>query len=390
MPKKIALVLAQPPAYSETFFNSKIKGLQAHGYTVTLYVGKANSKFKLCKVVVAPKVSKQLFIQLLRSFCICITLLFHLKAVRKFIQLEHGSKSRWTQVFKRLYLNSHLLKARADWVHFGFATLALQREHVAKAIGAKLAVSLRGFDIAIYPLKHNNCYHTLWPQVDKVHVISDDLLALAYKEGLPNTTPFTKITPAIDAHFFSCSNSIKDGKVTELLTVGRLHWKKGLVTTLEALAFVKAKGIAFKYKIIGDGSEREALLFAIHQLGLEAEVEVLPAVSPKVVAEYMQKADVYLQYSVQEGFCNAVLEAQASGCLCIVSDAEGLPENVIHGETGWVVPKRSPHLLATCIKTVVNLEFLEKEQFQKRARMRIEDAFTLAQQQKAFVEFYTV
>ena len=55
---------------------------------------------------------------------------------------------------------------------------------------------------------------------------------------------------------------------------------------------------------------------------------------------------IYLQYSIQEGFCNAVLEAQALGLLTIVSDAEGLPENVIHGETGWVVPKRKPKFFA--------------------------------------------
>ncbi|MCB9276516.1 MAG: hypothetical protein H6564_20955 [Lewinellaceae bacterium] len=35
------------------------------------------------------------------------------------------------------------------------------------------------------------------------------------------------------------------------------------------------------------------------------------------------------------------------GLLCVVSDAEGLPENVLHGETGWVVSKRCPPKLAT-------------------------------------------
>ena len=63
------------------------------------------------------------------------------------------------------------------------------------------------------------------------------------------------------------------------------------------------------------------------------------------VKKAMEQADIYLQYSLQEGFCNAVLEAQAMGLLCIVSDAEGLPENVLHGQTGWVVPKRQPALL---------------------------------------------
>ena len=45
-----------------------------------------------------------------------------------------------------------------------------------------------------------------------------------------------------------------------------------------------------------------------------------------------------------------VLEAQVMGLLSIVSDANGLPENIIHNYTGWVVPKMAPKLLANCIK----------------------------------------
>ena len=65
---------------------------------------------------------------------------------------------------------------------------------------------------------------------------------------------------------------------------------------------------------------------------------------------YLEKSDIYLQYSIQEGFCNSVLEAQAMGLLSIVSDANGLTENIIHNYTGWVVPKMAPKLLANCIK----------------------------------------
>jgi len=386
----IALVLAQSPAYSETFFNSKIKGLQAQGYTVTLYVGQTRANFDLCDVVVAPKVYKRFFKQFLASVIVYFSLLFHLKAVWKFIQLERGVKSTCSQVFKRLYLNSHLLKAHADWVHFGFATLALQREHVAKAIGAKLAVSFRGFDIDVYPLKHNNCYHKLWRSVDHVHTISTALLEKSYALGLPKTIPVTKIAPAIalEVFPFKVKKASKDTLV--ILTVARLHWMKGLIDTLEALAIIKSQGVKFTYRIVGDGPEREPLLFAIHQLGLDAEVEVVAAVSPEIVADYMRRADLYLQYSFSEGFCNAVLEAQASGCLCIVSDGGGLPENVIDNVTGWVVPKRQPKLLAACIEQVINLDAESQYAIRLAARERVETTFNLEAQQQAFVEFYNI
>ena len=58
------------------------------------------------------------------------------------------------------------------------------------------------------------------------------------------------------------------------------------------------------------------------------------------IVKFYKKADIYIQYSIEEGFCNAVLEAQSMGVLTIVSDASGLIENVVDGKTGWVVPKR--------------------------------------------------
>jgi len=385
---KIALVLARAPQYSETFFIAKIKGLQAHGYTVTLYVGQTRANFDLCDVVVAPKVYKSFFKQFLASVMVYFSLLFHLKAVRKFIQLERASKRAWSQVLKRLYLNSHLLKSHTDWVHFGFATLALQREHVAKAIGAKLAVSFRGFDIDVYPLKHPKCYDYLWTHVDRVHTISDYLATKGQRLGLPTHVAVTKITPAIAGHQFAFNPT--SSSPVQLLTVARLHWIKGLIETLEALALIKAKGIIFNYRIVGDGPNKEALLFAIHQLGLSDVVEVVGAVSADAVATYMSAAQIYIQYSHSEGFCNAVLEAQASGCLCIVSDGGGLPENIIHGQTGWVIPKRQPQLLANCIEKVMHLEPSEKKALQLRARERVVKTFNLEAQQQAFVEFYKV
>ena len=45
----IALVLPQPPGYSETFFRSKIKGLQANGHQVILVTAATNKTFDLCE-----------------------------------------------------------------------------------------------------------------------------------------------------------------------------------------------------------------------------------------------------------------------------------------------------------------------------------------------------
>lgn len=387
--KKIGIILSNTPGYSETFFRSKIKGLQDYGVEVTLFCKNKEEEFNLCPVLEGPKISQNLLLQswyLIKEYALLFP---YLSTVSWYVNLERNEGTQWIPLFKKIYLNAHLLKAKVDWLHFGFATMALGKETVAKAIGAKMAVSFRGFDIAVYPVKNPGCYEMLWKYVDKVHIISDDLLCLARKYGLPPSISVTKITPAIDIGVFQAGNPIfsqKDKPV--FLTTGRLHWKKGVIPTLEALAILKSKGYDFIYKIIGEGEEYERIAFTAHQLGLKENVLFLGKLPHTQVKEALEKADIYLQYSLQEGFCNAVLEAQAMGKLCVVSNAEGLAENVLHGHSGWVVTKHSPKLLAAQIMEVLRMDDNSKRIISQNAVERVRREFNLENQQREFLKFY--
>ena len=225
---KIGLVLAQPPGYSETFFNAKIQGLQQHGVQVTLYCQKKSRDFSLCTVKTFPGKPKNPLLLMISFFKVGMSLLPYWKRIFKWYRLE--KKNGMIEFITKLYLNAPLLKADLDWLHFGFGTMALGRESLAKVIGAKMAVSFRGFDIGIYPIKHPNCYQKLWEYLDQLHVISNDLHQLAIKEGLPSTIPVVKISPAIDVNFFKPEQTVpqETSSPLKLISVGRLHWKKGL------------------------------------------------------------------------------------------------------------------------------------------------------------------
>jgi colanic acid/amylovoran biosynthesis glycosyltransferase len=117
-------------------------------------------------------------------------------------------------------------------------------------------------------------------------------------------------------------------------------------------------------------------------------VNFVGSVPHQEIRGYYKEADIYLQYSIQEGFCNAVLEAQAMGLLSIVSDAEGLPENVLHGRTGWVVPKRSPGLLAKKIEHVLGTSDEKLNQIRENAMARVKKEFNLEKQSQKFHSFF--
>jgi colanic acid/amylovoran biosynthesis glycosyltransferase len=172
-----------------------------------------------------------------------------------------------------------------------------------------------------------------------------------------------------------------------VLSVGRLTWVKGYEYGLQAIKLLKEQGIACEYRIVGDGDLLEGVSFARHQLELESIVQLLGPQPWGEVKNAMQWADVFLQASVQEGFCNAVIEAQAMKLPVVCSDAGGLPENVEHGVTGFVVPRRNPQALADKLRLLANDPEL-RDSMGKAGRERVELHFQLPTQIERFDQFY--
>ncbi len=383
----IGLVLPNTPAYSETFFNSKIKGLQENGFEVILFTGvKSKQKLSSCRVVFAPDFSFK-FRFLIEVFIVFKNCLFNFNKALKLYRLNIVDGFSTKKAFRNVLINSHFLNYKLSWLHFGFGTMAVESENVAEAIGAKMAVSFRGFDFYVYPVKFPDCYHLLFTKKVKYHVLSNDMKDKLIEQGiLPES--IHKITPAIDVDFFDSAVNFNNNSKIQFLTISRLHWIKGLEYIIEAFSIFKSQNIPFHFTIIGDGAEKEKLMFVVNQLGLSECVNFKGNIPHNEVKNNLKKYDYYIQYSLQEGFCNAVLEAQAMGLLCIVSDADGLKENVLHNKTGWVVPKRNPLLLSEKIMEVINLTEDARLKIKQNAVERAKKEFNLAKQKESFKSFY--
>ena len=194
--------------------------------------------------------------------------------------------------------------------------------------------------------------------------------------------PIVKLTSELKINAFNSKKKIK------FLTIARLNWVKGLDFTLEALALLKAKGIDFQYTIIGFGVELERLIFATNQLGLNENVIFLGSVVHSDIYKFYNNTDIYLQYSLNEGFCNSVIESQSMGLLTIVSENGGLPENVIHEKTGWIVKKNSPKKLAEMIKIVLDKSNEDLLKIRLNAINHVKKNFCLEKQSNKFEKFF--
>ncbi|PVW16467.1 glycosyltransferase family 4 protein [Marixanthomonas spongiae] len=388
---KIALVLSSPPGYSETFFKSKIKGLQAQGHKVVLITAATPERFSGCEHRAHPTVSKSVWVQLVRLLWVGMSLLPYLGRVLRYIRLERKSGTSLKRTIEKTYLNATLLKLKADWLHFGFATMAIDRELVAKAIGAKMAVSFRGYDINIYPLKHPDAYQLLWHQVDKVHSISKYLLNKAYTLGLPKETPYQIITPAVTIEKVPKRDALKNNIPIKITTVARLHYIKGIDLLLETASLLRNQHIDFVWEVIGAGTKKdtERYLYHRYELGLEEKVVFTGKKTHRETLRAMAGSDIYVQTSLTEGFCNAVLEAQAIGVPVIASNTGGMSENIIHDKTGWTVPELVPELFAAQIESVLALPATAQKRITAQAAARVEREFSIEKQQREFVGFYS-
>jgi colanic acid/amylovoran biosynthesis glycosyltransferase len=389
--QRIGIVLTKPPAYSETFFRNKVDVLEKAGYEVILFTGgkrKGGGHFKHISVgfdIQRPR--WQLPFQMI--WATARLALSPRRAIRLF-KLNQADGYSLRDNIASLMNAAHIIGYDLRWLHFGFALNAILLENLARVTGARMAVSIRGFDISIIPIKSPGAYKRVWPKVDRLHYISEALYRKALADGLPTTTSAMKIEPAVEATMvdrYAAPPPSNDG-ITRFLTIGRLTWKKGYPHVLRALQLLKTDGVRFTYHIIGEGEELEELLYLRKTFGLEEEVILTGKQSHQQTMSLLRGCDIYLQYSVQEGFCNAVLEAQLMGKICIVSDAEGLPENVLHGVTGWVVKSFRPDLLHQRIRETMNADPAELDQMRTTASERVKSQFSLEVQRENFIRFY--
>lgn len=389
--QRIGIVLSKVPGYSETFFRSKVRVLERSGARVLLLASGGKDPGSVCRHwsqgydVDAGRLEKVW--GALKAAC-------RLSASpRRSIALFRRNRRDGFPFRKNLVslLNAaHIIGHDLDWIHFGFATNAIFLENLAGVMGARMAVSIRGYDISIHPLKYTGCYSLLWKRIDRLHHISDALYRKALADGLADDVQAVRIEPAADTGILSSVRkpSLPSEGFTRFMTIGRLTWKKGYVQTLTALAALKAAGHRFSYRIVGEGDGLEEVLYMRRALDLEKEVVLEGRKSHAETLDMLMDCDIYLQYSVQEGYCNAVVEAQLMARPCIVSDAEGLPENVLDGITGWVVPMNDPQRLQEKIREVVALSEEERARIGKAASERIASSFSLETQLAKFVRFY--
>jgi len=179
------------------------------------------------------------------------------------------------------------------------------------------------------------------------------------------------------------------GEPPPLLFVGRLRIRKGVEVLLEALRRMTDSATVATVWIAGDGEHRAALERRATALGLGADrVRFLGRVSARGVRELLGRAAALVVPSTYEGMPLVVLEAMEAARPVIASRVSGIPEVVVDGETGWLVPPEDPPALERALVEAL-ADADERDRRGRAGRDRVRDRYRperAAEQWEAAVE----
>ncbi|HQZ39163.1 MAG TPA: glycosyltransferase [Vicinamibacterales bacterium] len=160
--------------------------------------------------------------------------------------------------------------------------------------------------------------------------------------------------------------------VPVIVNVGALVGHKGHKHLLDAMPLVMRELPDVHLVIMGEGELRVPLERQVKELHLERVVR-LPGFREDVLA-LTKSADLFVMSSITEGLGSAVLDAMAMGLAVVGTRAGGIPEAVIHGTTGLLVPPGEPKALAAAIVELLN-DPLRRARFGHAGRVRVEQHF---------------
>lgn len=281
---------------------------------------------------------------------------------------------------RRLALRSPLL------LHAHFGTDGFFSGPVARRLQIPQVVTFHGFDITIRPtasighFAFSKFRPLVFRNAQRIIAVSSFVRDRLLEAG----APLEKIVVhymGVDMRRFVARDDMRREPV--VLFVGRLVEKKGCEYLIEAMARLRSTAPSARAVIIGDGPLRAHLERRSREAGTACTF--LGARPQDEVIAWMNRASLFCVPSLtaetgdSEGLPTVYVEAQAMGLPCVGTLHNGIPEAVVDGSTGFLVPERDVSALADRIARLLSDSGLWNA-MSRRGRKHVEETFDLRSQ----------
>ena len=277
---------------------------------------------------------------------------------------------------------SDLNDLNSDLIHAHFLNDGIDALHLKLKLDVPLVTTLHGHDITKKEKFSflNSSRKSFFSKVDKVVAVSDYIYRHALKNGCPENK---LIQHSIGVDIQKFTQVKNEAEIPEILFVGRLVEKKGLIYLLEALKLIKDKYPDLKLTVVGDGPLKEKLIEKVSHDNLS--VEFVGKESPEKIRERLASTWLFAAPSITaadgdaEGLGMVFLEAQALNTPVVSFASGGVVEAVADGVTGILSKEKDIKALAESVEFFIG-DAAARHQYGTRGRERVEQLFDVRKQ----------
>lgn len=297
-------------------------------------------------------------------------------------RLDPSSMGRTVNTIRRIVKSGHF-----DVVHTNLFWADVLGVAGARLAGCRRVIVSR---VALHWWSHRQVlrYHALEQFTNLLanEVIADCNASLRDAEEHEPFLPAkrTVIYSGVDVSAYQAAHPSLEGPL-RLLHLGVLAPRKGQEYAIEAMALLRQAGVAATLELVGSGPDETMLRRKVSEANLGDLV--IFAGDPPDVRPYLSKADIFVFPSRQEGGAIALQEAMASALPVVAADVGGIPELLIDGQGGRIVPPRQPAALAAAVAELAGdrARLAEMGRFNKE---RIAKLFSLEVSTRKLADWY--
>lgn len=384
--RHLAYVLKRFPRISETFIAAELIELERQGERISIFALidpkepfrhgfleelKANVSYLPQRPLRQPRRVVMALLRTLRS-----NPRDWLSAAR--FALKPPSLARWRLVLAATVLRDEMNRLGIDHAHAHFATEGAELARLARRMGGPpYSATTHAKDIYHEDVRPEDLRRKLGSAAFVATVSEANRTYLRSILGggngvhvVPNAVDLRRLTTTGD----------RNPEPGLVVSTARLIEKKGLGDLVEACRILRERDAPVRLEVAGDGPLLDELRSAAERAGLEG---AFPGARPheEVRALYDRGAIFCLPCVVastgdRDGLPTSVLEAMAYGVPVVTTAVNGLPDVVIDGETGLVVPEHDPPALADALERLLADPELAVR-LGERGRRHVESAFSL-------------
>lgn len=307
------------------------------------------------------------------------------KIVRRSHEVLIGPiRPTWSARMKRLW-RGYVAVHNPDVALAEFGTVGVAVAPSCRESKTPLVVHFHGYDAssALGWPGYAACLPQLFETASAVVVVSRMMRRRLESVGCPSRKLHVVPCGAPLDFFSSPAETLR--QPCQFLSVARFIPGKGPLLTLRAFSRCLQSDPSLHLTMIGEGPLLEVATALVAELGLSDAVDLLGPRSLEEVRQWMSRSAVFLQHSITsssgwvEGWGVSLAEAAASGLPVIATNHGGIPDQVIDGETGFLIREGDWEAMAEKMLLLVR-DPIRRHAMGEAARRNIEKVGNLAVQ----------